>query len=163
MVPLIWPAKNRPFDRAGFQRRAQIARIEKVVFDGVTGARDLRLLETAHAAHHLLLHVEGQAGGNAVGVNLAERQTFRFDENLVRRFVGKAHHLVFDRRAIARTDALDFAAKQRRAMQRLANDVVRFSLVCVMWQLICSDACRRVAHGREYRQRIVARLFLEAR
>ena len=90
------PGKIKSLDKTGFQRRAQVARIEIVVFDGIARAGNLRLLETEHAVDHLLLHVEGQAGGNTVRVNLAQLQTFGFDKYLVRRLVGKPHDLVFD-------------------------------------------------------------------
>jgi hypothetical protein len=52
------------------------------------------------------LHIERQAGGNAVGVEFVGLQAFGLDEDLVRILVGEAVDLVFDRRAVARADAL---------------------------------------------------------
>jgi hypothetical protein len=65
------------------------------------------MLEPADRAHEFALHVEGQARRDAVGVDLVGVQALGLDENLVREFVGEAHDLVLDRRAIARPDALD--------------------------------------------------------
>src|SRR6185312_7396728 len=57
--------------------------------------------------------------------DLLRFQTFRFDEDLVGRFLREAHHLVFDGRAIARTDAFYLAGVERRTIQRRADDFVR--------------------------------------
>ena len=116
--------EEQAVDQLGFQRGLQPARVEEVVLDRVAGAGDVRVLEAADAAHHLQLHVERQRGGDAVGVDLDDAQAFGFDEDLVAGLFRKAHHLVLDGRAVARADALDLAAVQRRAVQRVADDLV---------------------------------------
>jgi len=99
--------------RFRFQRRLEIARIEEVVFDGVTRARDVRTLETLDGVHELHLHVVGQAGRNTVGIHLVRVEPFGLDEYLVRGLVGEPHHLVLDARAVARADAFDLAGEHR--------------------------------------------------
>src|SRR4029077_15485042 len=88
------------------QAAFQVARIEKVVLDRITRARDMRALEPGDGAYELALHVEGQAGGDAVGINLLRVQTLGLYKNLVRVLVREPHHLVLDRGAVARADAL---------------------------------------------------------
>ena len=70
-----------------------------------------------HAAHERDLDVERQAGGDTVGVVFVGGQAFGFEENLVAVFVGEAVDFVFDRRAVARADAFDFAGKHRAAVE----------------------------------------------
>src|ERR1700728_494847 len=84
----------------------------------------MRLLESADAAHQFVLHIEGQAGGDAVGVHLVSVQTLGLDEDLMRALVREAHDLVFHRRAVARTYAFNHAGEQGRAIGGLADDVV---------------------------------------
>ena len=98
------------------ERGVQVARIEEVVFDRIAGPRDVRVLEALDAAHERLLHVERQAGRNAVRVDLVRVEAFRLDEDLVRRLVGEADDLVFDRGAIPRADAFDDAGEHRRTV-----------------------------------------------
>src|SRR5580700_506651 len=84
----------------------------------------MRVLETADAAHQLLLHVEGQAGRNAVRVHLVRVQPFRLDEHLVRALVGEAMHLILDRGTVAWADAFDRTGEHRRAVEGSTNDGV---------------------------------------
>ena len=148
-------------DIARFQRAAQVARVEVVVFDGIAGARDMRLLEAGDAAYESLLHVEGQRGGNTVGVDLARVQAFGLDEDLVRALVRETMNLVFYRRAVAWAGALDGASEHRRAVQVLADDLVR-AFVGVGDP--ARDLLRMVgaaADVAEYRPRLIAGLLLE--
>src|SRR3984885_742252 len=62
----------------------EIARIEEIVFDGVARACDVRALEPGDRAHELVLHVERQTRGYAVGVDLVRVEALRLDEYLVR-------------------------------------------------------------------------------
>jgi len=43
----------------------------------------MRVLEAADGAHELALHIERQAGGDAVRVDLVRREPLRLDEDLV--------------------------------------------------------------------------------
>jgi hypothetical protein len=116
--------KVEPGDEFRFKTRFQIARIEEIVLDGVARARDVRVFETGHGLHEGLLHLEGQAGGNAVGVDLVGIQAFGLHEDLVGVLVGKAFHLVFYGGAVARTHAIDGAGEHGRLAHVGANNVV---------------------------------------
>ena len=71
------------FDRARLQRGMQVARIEEIVFDGITGAGDVRTLESGHAAQQIDLRIERQTGGQAAGIQLAGAQALGLDKHLM--------------------------------------------------------------------------------
>ena len=112
-------------------------------------------------AHELDLHVEREAGGDAVRVDLVGVEPFRLDEDLVRVAVGEAHHLVLHRGAVPRSGPVDHAGVHRRAVERFAND--RVGPLAGM-----RDVARHLpgmlvpaAEVREHRPRLVAGLGLE--
>src|SRR5258707_1352676 len=70
------------------------------------------------------LHIEGQTGGDAVGIDFVRIQTFGFGKDLVRLLVRESHHLILDRRAVARANAFDQPGEQGRARGGGTNDVV---------------------------------------
>ncbi len=139
------------------------ARIEEVVFDGVAGARDVGVLEAANGAHEVDLHVERQAGRDAVRIHLVRVEAFGLDEDLMRGPVREARHLVFDRGTIARSHALDEPGEHRRARTRAADDVVG---ALVGRRDVAGDLPRMLrarAEVGEYRPRIVAVLLAQPR
>ena len=124
---------GRPVDLAGeiealnitgLQGRLEIARIEEVVLDRIARAGDVRLLETNDRAHQRLLDIKGQAGGDAVRIDLMGLEPLGLDEDLMRRLLGEAHHLVLDRGTIARSDTGDDARIERRAREARMDDLV---------------------------------------
>ena len=130
----------------------QVARIEVVVLDRISGPRDVSLLEAVDAAHELELHVVGQAGRNSVGVDLVRGEPFGLHENLMRALIGEAVDLVLDRRAVAWADPLDLPGEHRRAVTAAANDVVS-TLVCfrnetrnLFWMVFDSPEKRKDRH-----------------
>ena len=153
------PGEEQPAEVLGLQRGAQVTGIEKIIFNGVTGARNVGLLETLHGTHQGQLHVEGQTGGDAVRIDLVRRQSLRFDEDLVRILVGKAHDLVFNRWAVARAHALDDTAVHRRTIQPGTDDIVG---VCVSVGNVAADLAQvvsRCRHKGKAGDGIVARLL----
>ena len=116
--------KKQSLDRLGLKRTFQRARIEIVVFDRIAGPGDVRVFQPLDGSHQLNLHVERQAGGDSVRIHLVGIEALRLQENLVRFLCRKAHHLIFDGRAITRADAFDHTGEQRRAIQAAADDVV---------------------------------------
>ena len=58
------------------------------------------------------------------GIDRVVVEALGLEEDLVRCAVGEAHHLVLDRGAVARTDALDLAGIHGRAMEVGADDGV---------------------------------------
>ena len=70
------------------------------------GPEHLRIFKARNRPHHLLLHFHRQRGRHAVDVNLVGIQPFRLEEELMLLLIRKPHHLVFNRRAIPRPDAV---------------------------------------------------------
>src|SRR4029079_6996558 len=148
-------------ERLGLQRRLEIARIEEVVFDGVTGARDMRVFKALDRAHEFELHVVRQTGGDAVRIHLVGVQAFGLDKNLVRGLVREPHDFVFHRRAVARTYTFDLAGEHRRAIRGGANDGVR----ALRGRRDVARQLRRMialaAEMTEYRARLIGKLRRE--
>src|SRR5207302_5449902 len=107
-----------------FQRRLQIAGVEVVILDRVARPHDVRPLEAPDRVHQLELHVERQAGGDAVWVDFVAAEAFGLKKQLMAGFACEAVDLVLDGRTIARTHALDRAGIHRRTVQGTANDFV---------------------------------------
>ena len=101
----------------GFQRRRQLQRRQIVVFDGVSVAEDFGLLQAGDQPQHGVLQFARQARRKAVDVDFVGVPPFRFEKQLVRRLVGEADDLGFDRRAVARPGRLDLPGVHRGAMQ----------------------------------------------
>ena len=162
-MPLIWPGEVKPRHVLGLERGLEVARVEEVVLDRVAGPRQVRALEAADAAHEGLLHVERQAGRDAVRVHLVRVESLGLDEDLVRGLVGEARHLVFDRGAVARADALDHAGEHAASGRCAARMIscVR-SLVAVMWQGTCRGCSLAQPEEGEHRHGLVARLHLQS-
>ncbi|MNF42940.1 hypothetical protein D3C84_240100 [compost metagenome] len=116
--------EEQPADDLGLEAVLQVARVEVVVFDRVAGTNDMGVLHATDGADDLQLHIEGQRGGDAVGVKLVGGQAFRLEENLVAVLVGEAMDLVLDGRAIARADAFDHTGIHRRAIKIAGDDFV---------------------------------------
>src|SRR3970282_2610589 len=86
----------------GFQRVFSIARIEIIVLDRIPRARQLRAFKSLDGSYQVPLHVERQAGGDAVRVYLVGVEPFGLDENLMPVLVGETHDLVIARGAVSR-------------------------------------------------------------
>ena len=155
--------EEQPAHALRLERGVEPARIEVVVFDRVARARHVCALEAGDGAHERHLHVERQRSGNAVRVDLVRVQAFRLEEHLVRALLGEAHHLVLDRRAVARADAFDLSRVERRAVERGSDQLVRVG------PRVRDPArhLRRMLVARaevgEHRARVVAGLLVEAR
>ena len=104
----------------------------------------MRVLQAADRAHQLELHVERQAGRDAVRIDLVRRQPLGLEEDLMARLAREAMDLVLDRRAVARADALDHA----RCTSASDPDPPRMiscvrSLVCVIQHGSCRGCMSR--------------------
>jgi hypothetical protein len=71
-----------------------------------------------------LLRVAGKTHRAAVDIDLVDVEALRLEVNLMALFVGKAHHLVLERRAIPGADAGDLSVVQGRTRDVLAHDGV---------------------------------------
>src|SRR5258706_14101172 len=77
-----------------------------------------------NALDQLNLHIERQARGDAVRIELVRREAFGLQKYLMTLLGGKTVNLVLDGGAIARSHALDDPGVHRRTIQVPANDVV---------------------------------------
>src|SRR5687767_10758626 len=102
-----------------------MARIEVVVLDRIAWPHDVRAFEAADRANQIQLNIERQAGRDAVRVELVRGEALGLEEDLVARLGSETVDLVFDRRAVAWADALDYSGEHRRAIERAANDFMR--------------------------------------
>ena len=109
----------------GLEGGVELGRWTIIVFHGVPRANDLGLLETGDRMDKVVLDFEGQAGRKAVDIIFPRMAAFRFQEELVLLFLGKFHHLIFDRGAIAGPDPFNSAGIHRRLVEIGADDVVR--------------------------------------
>jgi hypothetical protein len=117
-------------DELRLERGLQVPRIEEVILDGVAGAGEVRVLKTPDGPHKCVLHIEGQARGDAVRIDLVRIEPLGLDENLVRGLVRKPENLVLDRRAVTRTHPLYDTREHGRAVRGGANQLVG-ALVCL--------------------------------
>ena len=65
------------------KRRVELRRWTIIVFDGVSGADDLGLLETRDGMDKFVLDFERQAGGKTVHVIFPRMPAFRLEEELM--------------------------------------------------------------------------------
>src|SRR5690606_37661012 len=150
--------EEQALDELRLERRLQISRIEVIVFDCVSGPGNVRVLETFDGAHERPLHIERQTRRDPVRINLVRAQPFGFDKNLMRALVRESMNLVFDRRAITRSDAFDRTREHGRAIAARTNDLVR----PLVGRSDVADNLARVIGAPskigKYRHRLIARL-----
>ena len=73
--------------------------------------------------------------------------------------IGKAHHLVFDRRAVARADPFDHASIHWAAIEVIADHVMGFLVGMRDVARYLLRMLSRIAHEREHRHRIITVLL----
>jgi hypothetical protein len=103
-------------NRADLQIAGQSARIDVVIFHGITRHDHLNALQPLHAPQHGQLNVFGQRCADPVRIDQMGAQTFRLEKHLMAFAITEAVDLVFDRRAIARPLPSDRSAEQGRAI-----------------------------------------------
>ncbi len=123
----------------------------------------MHVLQPAHRAHQGQLDIEGQAGGYALRIDLVGVEALRLDEDLVAVLAGETMDLVFDRRAVARSDAFDDAGEHRRAVQPGSDDVVGPAVGVGDPAGHLARMLAAIAEEGKHRHRIVAGLFLQQR
>src|SRR5690606_8311808 len=115
---------EQPAHWSRFERRVEVTRVDVVVFDGIPRLQHRGLFQPWYRLQEIALDNFGQRGRDAVRVHRIVVQAFRLEEDLVPVAVAELHHLVFDRRAIARPDAFDRTRIHRRTMKIDADDIV---------------------------------------
>src|SRR6185295_17656894 len=95
-----------------------------VVFDGITGSDHSRPRESWNRREQRGLHLLGQRGGYAVGIDRWVVQTLRLEEDLMSVPLAEADDLVLDRGAVAWPATGDLARIHRRAMDILPHHLM---------------------------------------
>ena len=108
-----------------FQRGFEAGGVYAVVLDGVGRAHDLNILEALDAPVECILHIFRQTAGRTLQIHFLGVLPARLHEDGMPVLSCKPHHLVLNRRAVARADALDHAAVERAALDIVQNDPVR--------------------------------------
>ena len=114
--------EKQPAQALRFERASQLCRLNEVVFDGVTGPENDRVLQTRKCVNEIGLNIARQTHREAVDVDLTRFDAFRLQENLMSFAIRKANDLVFERRAVPRTDPVDLTVEQRRSRQIPSHD-----------------------------------------
>jgi hypothetical protein len=103
------------------------------------------------------LNFLGEARRETIHVELVRLAPLGLDEDLVRGLVGKAHHLVLDRRAVARADAADPSRVERRSMEVRPDQLVgRVGGHCQMARNLIQH--QRIGEVRERPRVLVAQM-----
>ncbi len=82
------------------------------------------LFEPGQRVDEGLLDVSREAHRVAVDVDLVDVQPLGLEEQLMPLAVRKAHHLVLERRTVARADAADLPVEEGRRVDVAANELV---------------------------------------
>ncbi len=69
------------------------------------------ILKTFNAAHQFHLDIKGKARRYAIRIQFVGIEPLGLYKDLMRIFIRKTHHLILDRGAVARTDAINFPGK----------------------------------------------------
>src|SRR5262249_38387442 len=140
-----------------FEPARQLRRLDEVVFDGVPRAQQRRVLETWKRVNQICLNVPRQRHREPVHVYLARVDALGLEKDVVPLLVGKTNHFVFERRAIARSDATYLTVEQRRARQIGADEIVD-AVVRVNQVAVDLRTIERAREERERRRRSIAAL-----
>ena len=117
------PREEEPADSMRLERRLQLRRLHEVVLDRVARPQHHGVLEARQRVNELLLDLARQRHREAVDVDLVDVEAFRLEIDLVPLPVGEPHDLVFERRTVARTDALNLSVVERAAIDDAANEI----------------------------------------
>ncbi len=98
-----------------FERRSKLRGLDEVVFDRIAGPQHRGVLEPRQRPDQFSLEIRRQAHGEAVHVDLVDVESFGFEKDLMPLAMREPHDLVFERRAVARTDPRYLSVEQRRS------------------------------------------------
>src|SRR5206468_1963897 len=107
----------------GLEPSCQLGWLDEVVLDGIAGTEQHGALESGQRMYQIGLHLPRQARRKAIDVNLAGVETLGLEKNLMAFLVGEPHDLVFEGRAIARTDSANLAVEQGRLIDVRAHKI----------------------------------------
>ena len=116
--------EKQPRQPLGLEASMQFGRLNEIVLDRVAWPHHYCVLEPRKRVHQLLLHGRRQAHRVAVDVDLVDVEPFGLEKQLVPLAMREPHHLVLERRAVARADAADLAVEERRLANVLPHELV---------------------------------------
>src|SRR5579871_1300037 len=100
----------------------QLARVDCIVFDGISRPDHFCGFQPGYGCDHCGLDIDGHAGGHAVDVHLVCIEALWLEEDLVTVLVRELDDFVFDGRAISRTNAFDLATVERRSSYAISKN-----------------------------------------
>src|SRR5438093_12665488 len=103
--PVDLTGQKQARDSFGLEPSRQFGRLDEVVLDGIARPQQHGIFESWQRVNEIGLHLAGQTRRESVDVNLAGVQAFRLEKDLMPFLVGESHDLVFERRAIQRSDS----------------------------------------------------------
>ncbi len=77
------PGQEQPLQGLDLEPMGQFARVHMVILDGIAGALDGDLAKAGNCPDEGLLHLFGQGGRNAVGIDRRVIEALRLQEDLV--------------------------------------------------------------------------------
>ena len=119
------PRKEQTLRPLDLKAQGQRSGIKEIILDRISGLQDPNLLQSLNGPDIGFLHINRQGRRNPVRIDRIVIQPFRFQKDLMRFLFGKTHHLVFNRRAIARADAFDMATIHSGTRQVRPHNLVR--------------------------------------
>ena len=94
--PVYLTRVEKTRDALRLKRGEQLRRLDVIVFDRVSGARDVAFLESGKRPQESVLHFLWKRRRKPVEVNLVRKKAFRLHEKLVSLALGESHHFVLD-------------------------------------------------------------------
>src|SRR5579883_1651031 len=104
----------------------QAARINIIIFDGISGTQNFGFGKPWDGADECTLNLLWQSSGNTIRIDGQIIEAFRLEKNLMCFPFLEADDFVFDRRAITRAKAGNGARIDRRPLQISGNDGMTF-------------------------------------
>ena len=108
------------------KRWRQLRWVQAIVFASIGRAHDFNIFKAWDGTQERILYVHWKRRTHTLNVHFICPCTFRFNKELMAFFIGKAYHLIFDRRAVTRANAFDFTTVHRSPVNIAMNDFVRF-------------------------------------
>src|ERR1051326_6425984 len=158
--PIDLAGEEQPFHFLRFEPGMKFGRLNKIVLDRIARPYHVCRFETFHVAQNFTLDIYGKTRRHTVHVDFVRVYPFRLENDLMPVLILKFDHLVFNRRAVPRTDSLDLPAIERRTTHIAANDRMDF---LVRMRDIAADFVFEAAGRakREWRRFRISPLLLE--
>ena len=116
--------KIQPGDDPRFERRLKLRRIKEVIFNGISRPEDPHGFQTLNGSQRFDLNFQGKRRRKTLQIIFIGIPPFRFKKEQMGILVGESPELVFNRRAITRTNAVNLPRKERRPVETGTQDVV---------------------------------------